>query len=233
MIPTLALPEILKSFCLQDVTDDPRKLSAAFDIVVDGYSGLSSRRLDPREVRETVCNDDYHRRGLARTLLLSGWNPETSRVEALGTFRMTLGSTDTERFGLRPLEAMNLMTLPEGWANFRFEGFEVNQVVEGGRTAISMACRTGAGRAMGLPGFVLRALAVGGFRLATQKYGKSQLWAILPTYMISRLKAVGIKVIVAPQVVLQLQRQPQVFRDYDRYWKHSDPSFCKILVPAA
>ena len=25
MIPTLALPEILKSFCLQDVTDDPRK----------------------------------------------------------------------------------------------------------------------------------------------------------------------------------------------------------------
>jgi hypothetical protein len=73
MIPTLAMPDIQKSFCLQDVTDDPVKLSDAFDIVVDGYSGLSSRILDRREVRETVCNDEYHRHGLARTLLLSGW----------------------------------------------------------------------------------------------------------------------------------------------------------------
>jgi len=233
MIPTLALPEILKSFRLQDVTDDPGKLSAAFDIVVDGYSGLSSRSLDAREVRETVCNDDYHRQGLARTLLLSGWNPETARVEPLGTLRLTLGSTDAERLGLRPLEAMNLMTFPQGWANFHFEGFEVNQVVEGGRTAVSIGCRTGAGKEMGLPGFVLRALTVGGFRIATQKYGKSQLWAILPSYMVRRLKAVGIQAIVAPHVVLQLQKQPQVFRDYDRYWLHSDPAFCKVLVPAA
>jgi len=129
MIAVLALPETLKSFCLEDVTDDPEKLSAAFDIVVDGYSGLSSRTLDPRQVRETVCNDDYHRQGVARTLLLSGWNPETARVEPLGTLRITLGSADTEKLGMRPLEAMNLMTVPDGWANFHFAGFEVNQVV--------------------------------------------------------------------------------------------------------
>jgi hypothetical protein len=150
MIPTLTLPEILKSFCLQDVTDDPGNLTAAFDIVVDGYSGLSSRTLDPREVRETLCNDDYHRLGLARTLLLSGWNPETARVQPLGTLRITLGSSRTEKLGLRPLEAMNLMTFPQGWANFHFEGFEVNQVVEGGRTAVSVGCRTGVGKEMGL-----------------------------------------------------------------------------------
>lgn len=232
MIAALALPEILKSFCLQDVTDDPANLSAAFDIVVDGYSRLSSRTLYPREVRETVCNDGYHRQGLSRTLLLTGWNPETLSVEPLGTCRITPGSADMPKFGLRPLEAMNLMTFPGGWANFYFEGFELNQVVEGGRTAVSLACRTGAGKEMGLSGCVLRALVEGGFQLA-HKYGRSQLWAILPSYMIRRLRAVGIKVIVAPQVVLQLQKQHQIFQDYDLYWKHSHPSFCKVLLPAA
>jgi hypothetical protein len=231
MIVATAMPDILESFCLQDVTDDPEKLSAAFDIVVDGYAGLSSRALDPSEVRETVCNDDYHRQGLARTLLLTGWNPETASVEPLGTLRITLGSADTEKLGLHPLEAMNLMSFPDGWENFHFEGFEVNQVVEGGRTAVSAACRTAAGKEMGLPGSVLRALVEGGFRLAARKYGKSQLWAILPSYMIRRLKAIGIEVIVARQVLLQLQKRQQVFQDYDRYWKHSDPAFCKVLVP--
>jgi hypothetical protein len=232
MIPTLTLPEIQKTFCLEDVTDHPGKLSAAFDIVVAGYSGLSSRTLDPMEVRETVCTDDYHRQGMTRTLLLSGCNPETGNVESLGTLRINLGSCDTEKPGLRPLEAMSLLSCPGGWANFHFEGFEVDQVVEGGRTAVSLACRRGAGKEMGLTGCILRTLVEGGFRLAAERYGKSQMWAILPTYMITRFKAIGIRVIVAPQSLLRLQKWHPAFGFFDRYWKENNPAFCKMLVPA-
>jgi hypothetical protein len=215
---------------LQDVTDDPAGLSVAFDIVVEGYSALSSMKLDHQQVLKTVCFDDYHRSGLARTLLLIGDNPENGRVEPLGTFRITLGSADSGELGLPPLEAMRLMTYPEGWENFHFEGFEVNQVVEGGRAAVSPVCRTETGRAIGLASLVLRALVEGAFRIAWHTYGRSQLWGVLPCYMVKRLESFGMRVIPAPRVSPRYQENARLFKEYERYWLHSNPSFYKVVV---
>jgi hypothetical protein len=233
MTADVKLAQIENSFCLQDVTDDPVGLSAAFDIVVEGYSALSSRKPDPHHIRETVCYDQYHRCGAARTFLLTGEDPETAEVEALGTIRINLPSAGAEKLGLPPLEAMSLMTFPEGWENFRFECFDLNQVVEGARVAVRANCRTGTGKEIGLSRLVLRTLVEGAFSAASQTYGKSQLWGILPLYMVKRFESFGMRVILAPRVSLVFGENARLFQEYDGYWLRSNPSFCKVIVPRA
>jgi hypothetical protein len=150
MTPSSQAAKIAATFRLEDVTEDPEMVGTAFDIVVQGYSLLSSVALDPGEVRATVCEDIYHREGRARTLLLTGCRSEASGREPLGTIRITLPYVKQGE-ETPPLEAMLLMDPAEGWQNFRFEGFNLDQVAEGGRTAILPICRTDAAKNIGLP----------------------------------------------------------------------------------
>ena len=227
----LSLAQTRESFELIDVTERPKELAWAFDLVVQGYLPLASRTLDPSEVRQDVCDDAYHRLGIARTLVLTGSHPETGDREPLGTIRVTMGSTATARLHLPPLEAMGLMVPSEGWEHFHFEGFEVDQIAEGGRTAVSPTCRIGKSREIGLAPVVLRALFEEAFRFAAERYGKTQYWGILPYYVIDRVEALGIGVIRAPDISYRMEENAGIFNKYDRYWLQSRPAFCKVVLP--
>jgi hypothetical protein len=222
--------EIIKSFRLEDVTDNPEGLRIAFDIVVQAYSTMSTTPLDPRTVHATVCEDIYHRNGLARTLLLTGLYPEGSKRNPLGTVRIVPLRHSGGDFP--PLEAMSLMAPSEGWQHFRFLDFDLDRVLEGARIVVDPMCWTAAARRVGLTGLALRALTEGGIRIAAQRYGKSQCWGILPNYMITRMEAAGMQVIPAPQVSCRFEENAELFRTYDRYWLYSNPRFCRIIVPS-
>jgi hypothetical protein len=228
MAPGRMPVDIGKSFRLEDVTDNPEKLRIAFDIVAQAYSALSTTPIDPRSVLATVCEDIYHRNGLAHTLLLTGLYPGTSKRNPLGTVRI-LPSGNTG-MGVPPLEAMSLMAPKEGWQHFRFLDFDLDQVMEGGRIVVDPVCRTEAAKQLGLTGLALRALTQGGIRIAAQRYGKSQCWGIVPNYMITRMEAAGLQAIPAPQVSCRFEENADLFRTYDRYWLCSNPRFCRIAV---
>jgi hypothetical protein len=228
---TFTTDEICRSFLVEDVTDNPAQLRIAFDLVAAGYAQLASTPLDPQEIREELCADRYHRHGLARTLLLTGANPNTGTVEPLGTLRIVLGYARTTTLGMPPLEAMALLTPEAGWQDFTFAGFDVDKVVEGGRTAVAPACRTGLAKAMGVPLRVLHTLYQEGFRLALHTYDKPQYWGILPSYVVTRVEALGITLIPTPRLTLNHQENAELFRKYDRYWLQSNPWFYKVLVP--
>ena len=231
MTDRATIDEICRSFSIEDVTDNPRQLQIAFDLVGEGYAQLASRPLDLLQVREELCADPYHLHGLARTLLLSGENPNTGTIEPLGTLRIVLGYTHTETLGIPPLEAMGLLTPRGGWRNFTFEGFSVDKVVEGGRTAVSAACRTGLAKELCVPMCVVHALYTEGFRLACHTYAKSQYWGILPSFLVARVESVGFRLIPAPHITLNHDDNAALFAKYDRYWLRSDPGFYKVLVP--
>ena len=125
---------------------------------------------------------------------------------------------------------MALLTPEAGWQNFTFAGFDVDKVVEGGRTAVAPACRTGLAKDLRVPLRVLRTLYQEGF-LALHTYGKPQYWGILPSYVVTRVEALGITLIPTPRLTLNHQENEVLFRKYDRYWLQSKPSFYKVLVP--
>src|SRR5262245_5274668 len=229
----ISTAETVDSFVIEDVSDDAARLTWAFDLIVQGYLPLSSQTLDPWEVREDVCDDAYHRHGLARTLVLTGRHPETGEAEPLGTVRVTMGSKATTALGVPPLEAMGLMAPAGGWENFHFQGVEIDHIAEGGRVAVSPTCRIGPSRALGLPGIVLRTLFERGFRFAVEHYGKTQYWGILPSYVIKRVEALGIRVIPAPAMAYRSEEIGHILSKYDRYWLHSNPTFCRVIVPSA
>jgi hypothetical protein len=124
---------------------------------------------------------------------------------------------------------MELMAPIEGWGGFRFQGFKIEEVVEGGRIALGASCRTPANKERNLPGLVLYRLIRAGFQLAVRDFGKTQYWGILPSYMIKRFEAVGIDVIPAPEVRPR-QDKAEFFQKYDRYWLKNRPCFCKVVV---
>jgi hypothetical protein len=226
----LPLGEVSQSLVLEDVSSKPAALAWAFDLVVQGYLSLSSQTLDPQAVREEVCLDAYHRHGLVRTLVLTGLHPETGEREPLGTMRVTTGAAQAPLFGLPPLETMELMAPAQGWDAYDFAGFDPMLVAEGGRLAVSATCRTGRSRDIGLSALVLRALVTGVFQYAAAHHGKTQLWGVLPYYVIERLEALGMTVIPAVGVVYRSAGNAQMFDRYDRYWRHGRPTFCRVLT---
>ena len=226
----LPLNDVRESFELEDVSNNPASLAWAFDLVVQGYLSLSSQTLDPETVREEVCLDAYHRNGLVRTLVLTGLHPETGEREPLGTMRVTTGAALAGEFELPPLETMQLMAPPQGWDSYDFAGFDPMRVAEGGRLAVSATCRTGRSRDIGLSAMVLQALVTGTFRYACEHHGKTQLWGVLPYYVVERLEALGMTVIPADGVACRADANAQIFDRYDRYWRQSRPTFCKVLT---
>ncbi len=213
---------------LDDVTDNPEGVAAAFDVIAKGYATLSSRNISAKAVRDMLCNDSYHRCGLARTLLLTG-NLQQGRQEVLGTVRIIPGGGQPTEVGRAPLEAMELMAPEEGWHDFRFQDFDIDRVVEGGRIAISPGGRTPLCKRQGIPRAILRELVEGRFRLANERYRKTQYWGILPEYMVKKIGSVGIGVIPAPRVFCRAENA-SLFRAFDRYWLNSNPRFCKVIV---
>ena len=227
----LSLEQTRQSFVLEDVSDTPALLTWAFDLIVQGYLPLSTRTVAPEDVCRDVCDDDYHRCGMARTLVLTGCHPETGEREPLGTVRVTTGAPRDNPQGLPPLETMRLMAPPGGWDTFDFAGFAVDQVAEGGRLAVSPTCRIGRSRAIGLTPVVLRALVEGAFQFAAERYGKTQLWGVLPYYVIDRLEALGMHVLPAPDLRYRVEACAEVFARYDRYWRDGRPRFCRVELP--
>ena len=226
----LPLSDVRDSFELEDVSANPTALAWAFDLVVQGYLSLSTQTLDPETVREEVCLDAYHRNGLVRTLVLTGLHPETGEREPLGTMRVTTGAAQAGAFELPPLETMQLMAPPQGWDAYDFAGFDAMRIAEGGRLAVSATCRTGKARDTGLSAMVLQALVAGTFRYAREQHGKTQLWGVLPYYVVERLKALGMTVLPAEGVACRADDNVQMFDRYDRYWRQSRPTFCKVLT---
>ena len=226
----LPLSDVRQSFELEDVSNKPAMLAWAFDLVVQGYLSLSSHGLDPETVREEVCLDAYLRNGLVRTLVLTGLHPETGAREPLGTMRVTTGAARAREFELPPLETMQLMAPPQGWDTYNFAGFDPMLVAEGGRLAVSATCRTGKSRDTRLSAMVLEALVRGTFRYAREHHGKTQLWGVLPYYVVERIEALGMTVIPAVGVACRGGDAARVFDRYDRYWRQSRPAFCRVLT---
>ena len=226
----LSIEEVRRTFAIEDVTDDPDRVNWAFDLIVQGYFSMSSQTLDPNEIRQEVCDDLYHRHGFARTLVLTGRHPETGEREPMGTVRINVAPAAATDFGLQRLEAMALMAPRCGWESFDFEGFVLDQVAEGGRIAVSPTCRIGKSREIGLASVVLRALVEEGFRFARERYNRSQYWGILPNYVRERFESLGVATRPAPDMLFRTEENPTLFTKYDRYWQHSQPKFCKVVV---
>ena len=226
----LSIDEVRRTFVIEDVTDSPGRMNWAFDLIVQGYFSMSSQTLDPNEIRQEVCDDLYHRHGFARTLVLTGRHPETGEREPMGTVRINVAPPAAKDLGLHPLEAMALMVPRGGWENFRFEGFVLDQVAEGGRIAVSPTCRVGKSREIGLAAIVLRALVEEGFRFARERYDRSQYWGILPDYVRERFTSLGVHTRPAPDMLFRADENRALFARYNRYWLHSQPQFCKVLV---
>lgn len=222
--------DVRNSICIEDVTEDKEKLRAALYIVAESYSKLSSKTLDPEEVYKELCNDGYHSRGLSRTLLATGLNPNTDKIEKLGTVRFVLGSSHIENSNLQPLESMSLITPREGWEYFNFEGFDPMDAVELSRFVIVPNIRKGISKEIGLPIFLCRRFIDETKRISVDLHRKNQIWAIMPWYTVRIVKSGGVKLIPAPLVTLNYQGHSSLFKRYDKYWIHSDPWFYKFIV---
>lgn len=224
----LSHADLLKTFCCEDVTENEEKLRVAFQLVSDAYSRFSSANVESGEVSSELCADTYHTTGRARTVLLSGYNPNTERCEALGTVRYIVGSHRQDGSDLPPFEAMDLISPAGGWDQFKFAGFNLEKSIEFGRLAISPECLRENVRMSHFHLLVLRQLAIDSFQLAVEQYGVSQVWCIMPSYVVRALAKAGIHSIPAPNFHINHRENVELFRKYDRYWIHGAPKFYKL-----
>ena len=223
--------EPVRQLLLEDVSDNADGLRCAFDLIVQGYTRLASSDITGEMLREILCNDIYHRAGLARTLLLTGLVGESDVRQPLGTVRILPSSERVAAaYGVPPLEAMELMAPADGWSHFQFQEFSLDRTVEGGRIVVGPVCRSEAGRRWGLPALILRELVAGGYRTAVQKFGKTQYWGILPDYMVTRMEPLGFRIIRAPSVCCRKQQNARLFQTFGKYWLESNPSFCRVIL---
>lgn len=218
---------IRDSIWVEDVTENREKLHEARILVAQNYSRLSSQELTERFVYDDLCCDEYHHRGLSRTFLASGINPDTGIREALGTVRTVLGSKWTPTSDLEPLEIMSLVRPHEGWENFGFEGFRATEAVELSRFTISPQCRGKAAEATGLTQLLTRRLFEAARRSALPT-GARQCWSIMPTYVVRAVQAASIELAQSPSVSLNYARHETIFLRYDRYWLKCSPQLFRM-----
>jgi hypothetical protein len=222
--------KIIKSFYVEDVTEDLNKLYVAFNLVAQNYSRFSSSNINFQEIYQELCDDPYHTLGLSRTLLLNGYNPNTNRVETLGTVRIVLGSFQPKNSTLPPLEAMQLISPLEGWDNFRFENFNANEAVELSRFATTFECNQGISKKIKLSHLVAKSLLTKAINFSIQKYQRKQIWAIMPRYVVKVITTKETQFSPVPYMTLNFQKHANLFQKYDKYWLHSHPWFYKITL---
>lgn len=225
----LLLPKVLDSLCVEDVTKHEEKLHSAFQLVSASYTKFSSRRLSLDEVYAEICQDEYHCRDLARTIILTGLSPSSDyqHIEMLATVRIVLG-TETSTASTLPLEAMRLITPNGGWDNFIFADFNPYKAIEYARLAIRPDCRRGIARAQNFHLYVTQQLITGAYKIATQQFGKSQAWAIMPHFVAKTIEAAGINLIQVPGITLNYQQNQILFEKYDKYWISQTPEYYKL-----
>lgn len=213
---------------VEDVTETEQARNAAFDLVAGAYRQFSSQGLEKDIVLAELCEDEYSRAGTARTFALYGLNPNQDQagIEMLGTIRMVLGAEMPN--GMYPLEAMHLVSPPQGWERFTFADFEPLKAVEYGRFVISATCRHGWGRRLGMNGLILRKLLITSFDVAVRQFGKLQAWAIMPSYVVNTVLEAGIAVLQAPDIELAYHANRALFSQYDKYWFRSSPGYYKL-----
>jgi hypothetical protein len=225
---TIPQADLLETFYIEDVTEDEEKLRVAFQMISNAYSRFSSASIDSNEVYQDLCADIYHRTGRARTVLLTGYNPDKGQREALGTVRYIVGSHMQNNSEIPPFEAMELMSPSGGWEQFTFAGFNLGKSIEFGRLSISPECRNRTAEIKDLHLLVMRQLLIGSFQLAAKRYGISQVWCIMPSYVVRALAKAGIRSIPAPNFQINHRENAHLFQKYDRYWIHSTPCFYKL-----
>lgn len=222
--------EVIQSFYTEDITENQDKLNLAFLMVAKGYARLSSQEINYQEIYQELCKDEYHIQGLSRVLLLSGYNPDTDRVEPLGTMRIVLASEQAQTLGLAPIEAMSLFLPKDGWENFEFAGFKLKYVTELTRFAVTKLSRNGRARNIQLPSLVLNKLTRDAILIARKNYNRSQAWGIMPRYIVKMYEAVGIKLIASPEVKINYQNCTILANKYNKYWLRSNPAFYKVIA---
>lgn len=222
-------PNIIDSFCVEDVTEHEQKLQAAFRLVANSYAKLSSSKVNTSDVYEELCQDKYHRCGLARTITLTGIIPgaTNNKTELLGTLRIVLGSSVPGNH-LLPLEAMHLVTPKGGWENFDFGNFDPHKAIEYGRLAFNADCKKGLAKELKFHLHVLREITVGAYQLAIRQFAKTQAWGMATQLVAKSVIESGINMIHAPDIELNYQQNKTLFEKYDRYWIKGSPGFYKI-----
>ncbi|WP_341530166.1 hypothetical protein WKK05_13225 [Nostoc sp. UHCC 0302] len=222
--------EVLESFYTEDITDNQDKLHLAFLMVAKGYARLSSQDMNFEHIYQELCQDEYYTHGLSKILLLSGYNPDTGRVEPLGTVRLVLASEQAQSLRLMPIEAMSLFSPINGWANYNFAGFNIKETAELTRFAVTPFSKNGISKKIQLSSLILNQLTRDAIQIAREKYYRSQTWAILPRYIVKISEALGITVIPCPEVTINYENCAALVNTYNKYWLRSSPGFYKVLA---
>jgi hypothetical protein len=220
---------IANSIRVIDVTDQLLNLHVAFDMVVCNYAKLSSHPILPQEVLSELCFDIYHKNNRTRTLLATGIHPDSGHIEPIGTIRMVLGTDSHGDDGIHPLEVMSLITPPEGWQHFSFEGFNPNTSVEFGRFVIEPAYRSSEARSKGYTAVLCKAIFQK-FVAVAAHYHKTQFWALMPSNVLKLVELINITAMPIPQLSLNTEDHSDLFMKYDKYWQQSNPWFYKFIL---
>jgi hypothetical protein len=225
----IAPDSVCQPIRVEDVTEESGKLRMALSIVAESYAQLSTRRLEADAVYAELCQDEFHKQGRCRTFLATGHNPNSDRSEPLGTVRAIMARRPNDDSAAEALEIMSLVRPREGWSQFTFDDFRAEDTAEIGRFAVSLACRKGLARAIGLPRMLMRDLVVAACRSALRS-GHSQFWAIMPKYVARVAESAGLDLNLAPQVSLNHARHADLFNKYDRYWLRCSPRLYRVRV---
>ncbi|MFN8441620.1 MAG: hypothetical protein U0175_12650 [Caldilineaceae bacterium] len=227
---TVSADEIIQSVTVEDVTDDNEKLEIAFMIAASNYIKFSTRSLTIQEVYAELCDDVYHQKGLARTLLITGMSPLTGEVAPLGSFRVVVSPHQNTNIDMPPLEAMSLVTPLEGWEFFQCGKFDPFKSAEISRFALTPECRSEYSRKINLPAVI----ASRGFEMAKyiseNVYGKTQLWGIMLHPVVNLVVSAGLTLLTTTEVTLNHQRHDELFKKYDRYWLNGNPKLYEFAL---
>jgi hypothetical protein len=221
--------DLAATFAVDDVTDDHHMLQVALRMVATRYARLSSQPVSVQQAQWEITQNVYYTRTSTRTLVLTGCNPCTEKFEPLATLRVVIGTRAHAQCA--PLEAMDLLTPDGGWDNFTFADFNVELAIELGRFAIMPHLGQNHQQDVWLNTHITFKLVEAAYHIGVHRYQKSQLWAIMPRYVVRLTEAAGIKTLAAPGITLNREKQAALFKKLDRYWMHSKPGFYRLFLP--
>ncbi|MBX2886356.1 MAG: hypothetical protein KTR32_40750, partial [Granulosicoccus sp.] len=194
------------------------------------YTRLSSHNLQKEDVYQELMQDSYQQGGYARTVLLTGYNPSTAKMEILGTGRAIRGPDHSRNPTLTPLEAIQFVESSKGGKLCGNE-FDLANAFEIGRLAVTPSSAKGLAGKQKLPllitNYVMRACR----DAAVEAFQKEQACAIMAGYVAQSLRKAGIGVERVRGVSLNRDGNMDLFRKYDKYWMRNTPHFYKLTIP--
>jgi hypothetical protein len=228
----LLLDQIYQSLQIEDVSENLNKLNTSHQIIAKSYSRLCSQAITYQEVYEELCNLKVSQdSSLLITLLITGYNPNTNKIEELGTVSINLGCVQAKQNKILCLEAMDLVYPPEGWNNFKFGDFDLDKAYEICRLGVSPKCIDGVAKEIELPTIVIRKIVIEATKIAQQLYNKSQAWGITGEHIAQRVQSHETQLFPIPKTILNFSKYRDLFHKYDRFWLKSNPRFYKFVTP--